>query len=513
MTEQDTTAEATKAAAPDHEHVRVGLKCGDCNMAMPMEDVWSGGAMTFAEFDQFRAAAEVQDAVESQMYVFDRLVSNVQTSDLGAREKAQAIQGLAADLDARLAAAAAAEIEEQAQGVRAAATTTDPGSMTAFKDTTGAWRWFAIHSNRYMDREREIFPEAAHKAYVEEVKRTKRYPTLRLWHVPYDIGVADAIDYTSEGFMLSTGTFLPGMDDIAQNLAAAKGLGCSHGFNYSTKDFRDGVYNRYRTFEVTALPRERASNLLTAYFAGEETPVGMTPEIKAFVTEMAGPDRVEAIEAGLSAMKGFADEKGIAYKDIEDGMLEARGVKEEPVETPTAEATEEQAAAAHPTPEAPAEAAAPAAAAEAAPPAPPTGDEVETPSAEDVAEAAKSFEGVDFMTGIKAAFESAIAPTAAAVETLTQKVAAQQVEIAGLKAARGEEIAAMIRPRVGPQANGAPSSMDGTNVLSEADAAALKAAAEPPEGASHPTAGYIQDLATMVGSPSGRAAIDGSMRN
>lgn len=521
MTEQDTTAEGTKAAAPDHEHVRVGLKCDMCDMAMPMPvaDFWSGGAKTFAEFDQYRAAADVEEAVESEMSVFYRLVDNVKAApDLDARGRAQAIQTLAGELDTRLAAAAAEEIAEQAQGTREAAVTSDPGSMTAFKDTTGAWRWFAIHSNKYEDREREIFPEAAHKAFVEEATRTKRYPSLRLWHVPYDIGIADALDYTPEGFVVSTGTFLPGMEDIAERLAGAKGLGCSHGFNYNPKDYRDGVYHKYRSFEVTALPRERASNLLTAYFAGEEFPVGMTPAVKAFMTEMAGPERVAIIEAGLTAMKAVAEEKGIAYKDIEEGLLDARGVKEEPVEAPTAEATEEQAAAAAAAgaataaaTEAPADAAPDGAATPPEAPAEATGDEVETPSEEDVADAAKAFGGVDFMTGIKAAFESAIAPTASAVEDLRSIVAAQQVEIAGLKSARGEEIAAMIRPRVGP-ANGAPSSMDGGNLLSAEDAAKVKAAAEPPEGTAHPTSGYLQDMFEMASAQTGRAALDTAMR-
>lgn len=502
MTDQATTPEASetvtdvKSTTTDAPHVHtlgVGNKCSECDSVM-LWSGYSGGAKTFADWDQYNDAQRVQGAVEGEMSVFDMISSNIRSdTEMDARAKAQAIQSLAGELDTRLAAAAA---DAEAENAGQRAVTNDPGMMTAFKDNSGNWRWFAIHTNRYEDRAREIFPEAAHKAFVEQAYRTKQFPTLRLFHVPYDIGMTDVIDYTSEGFMVSSGTFTPGMEDIAERLAGMKGLGCSHGFLYSTKDFHDGVYERYRTFEVTVLPHGAAANLLTAYFAGEEVPVAMNKAQRDFLTEVAGSERVALIERGLEGLKAYADEQGIRYKALEETILEQRTeTQEAPVDTTTT-ATEEQApaavAAATPPGEEEQE---PAATAEA--PAQPAADEPPTVTDEEADEAQKAMAAaapnIDFIEGMKAAFAQANAPLVAQVEALQQ-------EVAGLKATRDEQMADAIRPKIGPTTTGVPSSTTGA-APTEAESEAVKAAQETPPAAEigGPVGGYIQDLMQIAG--------------
>ncbi len=598
------TEEATPAVAnpTDHEHTRVGLKCSACGMDMPGPVQWAGGAASFAEYERYHSAEEMQEAVDDQLRLFDMLQSNIRNDpDMSVAEKAQAMQSLAVELEARVGDAAAGNLEgdkatkteggveynasdyadvsdpdkpstwklrlaeggtgkfTSAQVARAITAmqaggfrgnkvslgapkgavvskissaigkvpaeardnlkqrlsrvkslegdpvTDDTGMMRAFKDLTGRYRWIAFHTNRYVDRAGEIFPETAHKAFVEEAYRTGQFPTLRLFHVPFDIGQTDMLDY-DKGFMISSGTFLPGMEQIAEKMAARDDLGCSHGFRYRARDFHDGIYERYRSFEITALPLKHAANAMTAYIVEQEVP-DMNAAQKEFLTEMAGPEVVARVERGLTAMKEYVDDHDIAYKALEDQLADERtGTKEDAVETPaaTAEApaegqvataAPEAQATGGPTGEAPA-------ATEAQPP---TG-EVETPSTDEQEDAAKAFDQIQLMEGMKSAFGSAVAtalaPMSESLEALKALVAQQGETIEGLKASRDAEIADAVRPRVGPTGV-QPSSQSPANVLSETEAAGYKAAAESTDGAATPVSGYIQDLFKLAASANG----------
>lgn len=623
---------ATPDEAKPHVHIGgdvTGVKCEMCDAMehenpapMPMDGpMMASSPKTFEEYDALRETQATQSAIDSQFGIFDGLYQNIRYDpEMTVAQKAQAMQQLAAELEARVAAAAAGEMDgmkatkrdggveyqasdyadvpdpdkpstwklllaEDRSGNFTAAqvgraitalqpggfrgnrvdigsskqavisriqsaigkvpeearanlrerlsrvksiidpVTIDPGMLTTFKDATGRWRWIAVHSNRYVDREGEIFSERAHKAFVEEAATTGQYPALRLFHVPYDIGRADMLDYVQpEGFVLSSGTFAPGMDDIAKRLSAMKGLGCSHGFTFRPADFNDGVYERYRSFEVTVLPREYAANPLTVYVAGQEVPVGMSKTQKDFLTEVAGPERVALIEEGLSDLKAFADEHGLAYKSIEDRLLEQAGSKEDgtvdnSVTTSTAvlEPPAVQAPAAQEVAEPPAE---PAPEQEEQPDGEqPEGDGdgegVETVTDDESAEAKKALAEaaptIDLMEGIKSAFAQALAPIAGEVEALRTTVAEQAEQITALKATRDQQMADAIRPRIGPSGHGVPSSMTGAAPTAEEaeaiDAQKAKPVDDPLEDS--PVGGYMQDLMRIAGSANGRAALMG----
>jgi hypothetical protein len=205
----------------------------------------------------------------------------------------------------------------------------DPGSMMVFRGKDGDWRWMAVHSNKFEDRTKEIFPESAHRAYVDEVWETKQFPSLRIWHIPVDIGRADFVDYDDSGFVVSSGKFYD--PAVAVKLSGMKGLGCSHGYLYRKSDLQDGVYSRYRTYEVSVLPRERAANTLTAFFAGEEVPM-LTPDRKEFLTALVGEEKAAQIEEGVRALTAVATERGLSYKSLEERLLDQRTVDQRTVD-------------------------------------------------------------------------------------------------------------------------------------------------------------------------------------
>lgn len=261
-----------------------------------------GGALTFADADEFDAESIAGFEVDAVMARFEMLLANIRTSGLSPAEKVAAITALTEELRDRVDGGG------------------DPGSTMVFKDNTGQYRWVAVHSNRFEDRTKETFSEASHKAWVDRVWRVKEFPALRLWHIPIDVGRADWVDYDTEGFVLSSGTFNKGMEDVAERLSKMKGLGCSHGYLYRQEDFRDGVYHAYRSYEVSVLPARRVANDLTAFFAEEEVPM-LTAERKSFLVDVMGEDRTKAMEDSVRLLGRIAREKGLSYKSLEEDLL------------------------------------------------------------------------------------------------------------------------------------------------------------------------------------------------
>lgn len=193
------------------------------------------------------------------------------------------------------------------------------GTFRAFKDLAGAWRWFSVTTNKYKDREREIFSDASHRDYVAFVDREKAYPELWLWHVPGSrIGVADFVDY-ADGFVVHSGTFDD--DDVAQGFAegGCEGLAVSHGFKYHDGDEEDGVYEWYRTFEVSVLPAERAANVWTHFqteSSSKEDNMGLSEEKRAFLVGRIGEEATKSIEGNLGSMAKTLEEHGIEFKEL-----------------------------------------------------------------------------------------------------------------------------------------------------------------------------------------------------
>ena len=155
---------------------------------------------------------------------------------------------------------------------------------------------------------------------MEFADKTGRYPELQLWHTPVPIGVADMIGYDDRGFVVASGTYLPGYEDVGERLeqmAKEQPLGCSHGFQYDRLDRMDGVFDWYETREITVLPLQKAANRLTA-----STPLGsketemLTDDKAAFLREALGDDRYQRIEGSLDELARKAAADGLDFKDV-----------------------------------------------------------------------------------------------------------------------------------------------------------------------------------------------------
>jgi hypothetical protein len=193
-----------------------------------------------------------------------------------------------------------------------------PGAFSAFKDAQGNWRWMTLTSNMWRDRDGEIIPGAAHEDYVAYADRTKDMPELRLWHVPGSrVGRADWVDY-AHGFVLHSGVFDKGMEDVAKSLVTAnEPLGVSHGF-YHNKDAESDTYPSYRDFEVSVLPLERAANQWTEFTADntKEVVMGLSDERRGFLVEHIGEGRVTALEKLLEEKEEDLKSGAVDFKEV-----------------------------------------------------------------------------------------------------------------------------------------------------------------------------------------------------
>lgn len=202
----------------------------------------------------------------------------------------------------------------------------EAGSISIFFDTKSAsWRYVAVATNRYYDREGEVFPAAAHKEYVDWANRTKTYPELRLWHVPGSrIGAADGMAYDEEhGFRVSTGTFDAGMEDVAERLAGMKGNLMSHGYIYREDEFVGGQYKRYRDFEESVLPADAAANLGTAFVPVLEGDKMLKDEQRDYMLKALGPDRVKALEGSMASWAKEFTDAGVGFKGLDIDLADA----------------------------------------------------------------------------------------------------------------------------------------------------------------------------------------------
>lgn len=180
------------------------------------------------------------------------------------------------------------------------------------KQSDGRLRWVTRYSNAWEDRDGEILTEAAHKEYADWVNETKVYPELWLWHTKGTrFGQTDWVDF-ADGFALASGLVDEGKENVIQFLKG-KDLGVSHGF-FSAQN--GNLVERYRTFEISVLPRERAA-VWTADFniIGKETEMaGLDPARRKWLVEALGETEVVSLEKNTAALGAQLKSLGVDYK-------------------------------------------------------------------------------------------------------------------------------------------------------------------------------------------------------
>lgn len=203
-------------------------------------------------------------------------------------------------------------------------TPTQPTEETGFlveKGLDGKYRWFAWVSNKWEDREGEILTDSAHKEYIAFLDANPGFaPELWLWHTPGTAheNKADWWEYKN-GFLMFSGVLT---DEEAKpyvnKTITPEPMGVSHGF------YKYGGYGRYitkyRTFEISPLPLDRAANSHTGFnlLMEEEMDKGFDPRRRQFLVERLGEEKVATIETATENREKVLQELGVDWKELNE---------------------------------------------------------------------------------------------------------------------------------------------------------------------------------------------------
>jgi hypothetical protein len=193
--------------------------------------------------------------------------------------------------------------------------------MKMLKALDGSYRWVGWVSNKWRDRDTAKFPggeiisEAAHKEFVAHLDaHPDQAPEWWSWHTPVRKARADVWDY-ADGFLLMSGPVPAGEEKGYLDLSEP--IAMSHGFFTLDRDGANGVINKYRSFEVSDLPLDRAANPWTAFdvVRKELTEMGFSKDKRDYFVKVFGEERTAALEAETAQMGKALDEAGVEAKE------------------------------------------------------------------------------------------------------------------------------------------------------------------------------------------------------
>ena len=224
-----------------------------------------------------------------------------------------------------------------AKSVRAAATKLgidmpppkDFNAIQIEKDANGDWRSVMWTSNNFIDRDGDIISEDAHKEYVEWVNKEENkvcMPAFVTWHTP---GTAreNPVDYVDffNGFLV-TSAKLTDTEAVGLLKATKKtNIGMSHGSFVLERDAKDPrIITKYRMYEVSDLPLDKAANPFTAI---ETVSKEVEMDKKEYLAELLGEEKAEA----------FLAKTGLKQKSLQDAEIESKEADTAPVVEPVVE--------------------------------------------------------------------------------------------------------------------------------------------------------------------------------
>lgn len=208
----------------------------------------------------------------------------------------------------------------------------DPNAPFRIFKTGDNYYWIARHTNNFEDLDGEILSEKSHDDYIARVDMgIVPTPELWIWHTEGTrLGQADTL-FREGHFVYAVGHF----DDTPQAQKAisyfekAYDLGLSHGFTAPEWAFKDGVYDRYNTFEISVLPNKAAANPYTSF--EEIKMAGLTPDKLALIEQIGGKELADSVKAKVSdgAERGKELEAlNAKYKDAPNVTKDTDGQKE-----------------------------------------------------------------------------------------------------------------------------------------------------------------------------------------
>jgi hypothetical protein len=203
------------------------------------------------------------------------------------------------------------------------------GTLLAFKQADGQYRWVLKSSNAFEDRDGEVVTTKALNRDVMRTDRTGEYGPLRWWHVgkpewrnPLDwrtVVAGKGLDLGDTDFsamdgpiLIESGTFKSAKVGaaVAANPAAFKAsLGFSHPLD---EPDQDGVFHHINRFERSLTPANKASNPRTGLVVTKERT--MDQDKLAKFKELIGEEAASEALGDAQSTTKEAREAGIREK-------------------------------------------------------------------------------------------------------------------------------------------------------------------------------------------------------
>lgn len=188
-------------------------------------------------------------------------------------------------------------------------------SFKVYKQADGAFRWVAISSNSYLDRDGEIVSQKALEDDVARADATGEYGDLLWWHEPgLALGVCD-YNAMAGRMLVESGTFKSAKIGAAFEQAQAR-LGTSIGFRHPRSEpGPDGVFKNIRRFERSPLPLGFASNPYTAFSVTKGKI--MDQKKRDALAELIGQEAANEVITAAQTQQKQNDDAGVRTKEAE----------------------------------------------------------------------------------------------------------------------------------------------------------------------------------------------------
>lgn len=223
------------------------------------------GVTSFNEFDAYKASEKTIDYLHSTMSVFMQIVENILYDNVSVNPLLD-IQNATIELFRRL------QMDKSLSSVKEFNHTTE--SVSINKSSGGFMQWAGIPTNKFEDKEQDIFMDSSHKKYVDKLKNgAAPMPVLYIWHIQEPVGMTTNIEYDERGFLKARGIIYPQYEELVVNLVKSEpDMGMSHGNKLQVLKFnKENPHwiEEYESHELTFLPNFNAANAYTGFILGD----------------------------------------------------------------------------------------------------------------------------------------------------------------------------------------------------------------------------------------------------
>jgi hypothetical protein len=200
-------------------------------------------------------------------------------------------------------------------------------SLISFKGTDGRDWLLTFTTNAFEDREGEIFATKSIEDYVTRHEFDDIKGEYQFWHLPGTKFGDIRWQGTVGRFLVEAGTY----DDTPTGQAfksfferhpnghpdlAPDGWGCSHKYEYKSRDQDDGVYEWFEKSETTVLPLDAAANPYTSpLFLSKEKTMN---ERQLRALKLIGGDRLVSMVQEVGEKATVELEQNVAFKATAD---------------------------------------------------------------------------------------------------------------------------------------------------------------------------------------------------